>query len=236
MYTLIIGNYNYSSWSLRAWLHLRESKDVKFSVVRIPLYTDSYKEKLLEESPAGRVPVLIDPSLGSRESSSVWDSLSIMEHILDKEPGAVGWPTQSTAAKAHARSISMEMHSGFLSIRDELPQNLRMRKKLNPEQLSESCLQQIDRMDEIWKTCYTSYGGQKWLFGDNMTIADIMFAPVALRFVTYGIQVSSESQKFVDAVVENPYVQEWIAAAKDETESIDFVDNLVPAAESPLIL
>ena len=234
MYTLVIGNRNYSSWSLRAWLHLKAS-GIDCEVVRIPLYSDNYKEKVMEYSPAGRVPVLVDDTVSP--SISVWDSLAIMEHVLEQQQtaAAVGWP-QDLADRALARSISYEMHSGFLAIRDELPQNLRMRKTLTAEQLSESCQQQIARVDEIWKSCYAKHASsaKKWLFGDEMTIADIMFAPVALRFVSYGIKVSAESQKFIDAVVGNEFVQEWIELAKQET--LDFIDNLVPAAESPLIL
>ena len=192
----------------------------------------------MEYSPAGRVPVLVDDTVSP--SISVWDSLAIMEHVLEQQQqtsAVIGWP-QDPADRALARSISYEMHSGFLAIRDELPQNLRMRKTLTAEQLSDSCQQQIARIDEIWKSCYAKHASsaKKWLFGEEMTIADIMFAPVALRFVSYGIKVSAESQKFIDAVVGNEFVQEWIELAKQETESLDFIDNLIPAAESPLIL
>lgn len=238
MYTLVIGNRNYSSWSLRAWLYLKESQVTDLQVIRVPLYTDNYKSKLLQYSPCGRVPILLDKTLPSPEGSTpVWDSLAIMENLRESlSPGnAVDWP-EDKAARAHARSISYEMHSGFLNIRDELPQNLRARYPLPMQELSAGCIQEINRIDKIWSTCKNRYVG-KWLFGgDKMTIADIMYVPVALRFVTYSIKVSPESQAFIDAVLANKHVQEWIAESQKEPESLDFIDKLVPAAESPLIL
>jgi glutathione S-transferase len=128
------------------------------------------------------------------------------------------------------------MHSGFLSLRDELPQNLRARHKLDVDQLSATCTKQIARVNEIWTDCRRKYGGSgKWLFGD-FSIADIMFAPVALRFVTYSIPVSGHSQGFVDAVCGLESVQQWIEAARLEAESLPFIDELVGAEESPLTL
>ena len=169
-----------------------------------------------------------------------------MEYVLeqaaavDDKTRVVSWPTD-LASRAHARCIAMEMHAGFLAIRDELPQNL---KKINlatsasrdpVKRLSAACQTQVDRVDEIWRTCLTRYGG-KWLFGDKLTIADIMYIPVALRFVAYGVTVSDVSQRFVQATMEHPLVREWIELAHDELFVLDFIDNLVPAAESPLIL
>ena len=142
----------------------------------------------------------------------------------------------SDPARAHARSVSAEMHSDFLAIRDELPQNLRARSKLDVSQLSASCTKQITRIDEIWTDCRKQYGGSgKWLFGD-FSIADIMFTPVALRFVTYSIPVSEHSQAFIEAVCGLDSVQRWIDAARVESESLTFIDDLVPATHSPLTL
>ena len=243
-YKLIIGNRNYSSWSLRAWLYLRAS-DEPCAVVLIPLYTDNYKQKVLQHSPSGRVPCLVDDRLPA-DCRSVWDSMAIMEHVLEQAAAAahnkvVAWPAD-LAARTHARCIAMEMHSGFLALRDELPQNL---KKINVKtgtsrappvtRLSTACRTQVDRVDEIWRTCLTRYGGT-WLFGNTLTIADIMYIPVALRFVAYGVTVSDVSQRFVQATLEHPLVREWIQLAQDEIYVLDFIDNLVPAAESPLIL
>mmetsp|Transcript_2445 Transcript_2445/g.3456 ORF Transcript_2445/g.3456 Transcript_2445/m.3456 type:complete len:275 (+) Transcript_2445:89-913(+) len=269
-YKLVIGNRNYSSWSLRVWLHLKlslmhdiEKGTATMEVVRIPLFIDNYKAKLLEHSPAGRVPIVIITREKEEVSSpiTVWDSLAIMEFILDeqqlkqqqnliKSNNVIGWP-EDPVARAMARSIACEFHSGFLAIRDELTQNLR-RQPEPLTQLSDACRQQIQRIDEIWTTCYEQQqqGEQKndddtrdpsdsspcWLFGNTMTIADIMYVPVALRFWVYGIDISPSAQRFVNATRGHPFVQEWIAEAKAETEHLDFVDNLVPAAESPMVL
>ena len=226
MYKLVIANRNYSSWSLRAWLHLVESK-IDFEEIRIALFTKTWQEEIARYSPGGRVPVLLDDGI------TVWDSLAIMEYVREQCPDAVGWP-EAAAARAHARSISAEMHSGFLAVRDELPQNLRVRREMDIGQLSAACRQQIRRIDEMWADCRRQYGGAgTWLFGD-FSIADVMFAPVALRFVTYSISVSGLAREYVDAVGELASVQQWIEAAQAESESLSFIDELVPAKDSPL--
>jgi glutathione S-transferase len=228
MLQLVIANRNYSSWSLRAWLYLAES-GIEFEEIRIPLFTDQWREEIARYSPVGRVPVLIDNGF------SIWDSTAIIEYAREQFPGAVDWP-EDRKQRARARSISAEMHSGFLALRDELPQNLRARCPLDTQSLGEECRQQIQRIDQIWSGCRIenrSPGG--WLFG-TFSIADVMFAPVALRFVTYGIQVSSEAQEFIDAVVGLQSVQQWIASAREETESIPFIDQRTPACETDLTL
>ncbi len=228
MYQLVIANRNYSSWSLRAWLFLTESK-ISFELTRIPMFTESWQTEIARYSPAGRVPVLLD------EEVTVWDSVAIIEYVRQRHPNAIGWPA-AEEMEAHARSISAEMHSGFLAIRDELPQNIRARNDRDPNQLSQACRDQIERVDEVWADCRNRYEGLgQWLFGD-FSLADVMFAPVALRFVTYSIPVSSRAQDYIRAVCDSISVQEWIKLAREEIESIDFIDDLVPAAESPLIL
>jgi glutathione S-transferase len=228
MYKLVIANRNYSSWSLRAWLYLIES-NIPFEEIRIPLFTGSWQEEIARFSPGGRVPVLLDDGI------AVWDSFAIMAHVRERHPDAVGWPV-SDGARAHARSVSAEMHSGFLALRDELPQNLRARRKIDVNQLSTSCQKQIARIDELWTDCRKQYGGAgKWLFGD-FSIADIMFTPVALRFVTYSIPLSGRSQEFVEAVCGLESVQHWTDAARVESESLPFIDDLVGAKDSPLTL
>jgi len=125
---------------------------------------------------------------------------------------------------------------GFLALRDELPQNLRAHRKIDVNQLSTSCQKQIARIDELWTDCRKQYGGAgKWLFGD-FSIADIMFTPVALRFVTYSIPLSGHSQEFVEAVCGLESVQHWTDAAREESESLPFIDDLVSAKDSPLTL
>jgi glutathione S-transferase len=228
MLQLVIANRNYSSWSLRAWLCLVESS-IEFEEIRIPLFTDQWREEIGRYSPVGRVPVLID------DGFSIWDSMAIIEYAREQFPGAVGWPDERNQ-RAHARSISAEMHSGFMALRDELPQNLRAHCPLDSQSLSEDCRQQIQRVDQIWGECRNeNRSSGKWLFG-TFSIADVMFAPVALRFVTYKIDVSPVAREFMDAVCGLQSVQQWIAAARKETESISFIDQRIPARDTDLTL
>jgi glutathione S-transferase len=217
MYKLVIANKNYSSWSLRAWLYLTES-NIAFEEIRIPLFTGNWQEEVARYSPGGLVPVLLDGGI------TVWDSMAIIEHAREQHPDAVGWPV-SDRARAHARSMSAEMHSGFLALRGELPQNLRVRRKLNVGQLSEKCRKDIGRVDALWTECRKQYGGDgKWLFGE-FSIADVMFAPVALRFLTYSIPISDQSREFVEAVCSLESVQQWIEDSRAEPESLSFYDD-----------
>jgi glutathione S-transferase len=226
MYKLVIGNRNYSSWSLRAWFFLTES-GVSFEEIRIPLFTETWSAQITAYPSAGRVPVLLDDDI------TVWDTTAIIEYVRERHPTTTGWP-ESARIRAHAQSVSAEMHSGFLAVRDELPQNIRARNKLELNQLSAACRNQIDRIDEIWTDCRRRYGESgEWLFGE-FSIADVIFAPVALRFVTYSIPVSDKAREFVDAVQGSESVQQWIKAARREPESISFIDELVPAESSPL--
>ncbi len=219
MLKLIIGNKNYSSWSLRAWLCLRESR-IPFEEIRIPLFSGTtWRDELAKYTPAGRVPVLVDGDL------SVWDSLAICEYVRERETGAVGWPVD-LRARTHARSVVAEMHSGFFGVRNELPQNLRARRPLALAELSEACRNEIRRIDELWTDARQCYGDSgPWLFG-QFSIADVMYAPVALRFVTYSIPLSCEAQKFVDRVQELDSVREWSRDSAKESESLRFIDEL----------
>lgn len=235
-YTLVIGNHNYSSWSLRGWLYLRES-GIDFELVRLPLFTDDWQERIGLYSPTRRVPVLLDYGISesgaSDDAVTVWDSLAIMAYLREQVPGALGWPAEP-AARAEALSIAAEMHSGFLALRDELPQNIRKTRPIPLDAFSEVAQSQIARVIDIWSGCRSRYRDRgPWLFG-SMCIADILYAPVALRFVTYGIPLPEAAQEFVDAVVALPSIQEWQALAAAEVETLDFIDDLVPANDSPL--
>jgi len=226
MLKLIIGNYNYSSWSLRAWLHLRAS-DISFTVERLALFSDEWRHEIGRYSPAGRVPVLLDGDL------AIWDSLAIIEYVTEQYPEAVGWPADRDA-RARARSICAEMHSGFIAIRNELPQNIRLRMTLDPGCLSDACRQQLARIDEIWTACRSAHAGAgPWLVG-GLSVADVMFAPVALRLVTYDIPLSARAAEFVTAVQAFAPVREWAAAAAAEKEAFEFIDDLRPVADTPL--
>jgi glutathione S-transferase len=216
MLTLVIGNKNYSSWSLRAWLFLQQS-GLPFEEVVLPLGTPQWGQQISRYSPAGKVPVLLDGEL------AVWDTLAIFAHLQERFPMAVGWPAEAKA-RAVARSVSAEMHAGFLALRGELPQNIRARKARSRLQFSASCQQDIERIEQIWADGQRTYGGP-WLFGD-FSVADVMYAPVALRFVTYGITLSPAASSFVGAVQALPAIQRWAAAAAAETHTLDAIEQL----------
>ena len=223
---LVIGNKNYSSWSLRAWLFLRESQ-LEFEEIRIPLFTANWQREIGRYTPAKRVPVLIDDDL------SVWDSMAIYEYVLEQYPNRVGWPVD-VKARAIARAIAAEMHAGFMAVRDELPQNIRARRHREFSNLSGRAQQQINRIQQIWSKCRQHYGQSgPWLFGE-FSIADVVYAPVALRFVTYEISLEPEAQSFIDAVQALPSIQDWIRDSELEPESLPFIDELAPTGDTSL--
>jgi len=201
---LVIGNHNYSSWSLRAWIALK-AFGFDFDTVRIPLYGPGARQEILKHSPAGKVPILKDGG------TVVWDSLAILEYLAEKKPKV--WPA-AAADRARARSIAAEMHSGFANLRAHMSMNVRRRypdRGRTPEVLTE-----IRRIDEIW-----SQAKGPFLFGP-FSAADAMYAPVVLRFRTYGVEVANRA--YAEAVLALPAMQEWIAAAERETESIPQFD------------
>ena len=206
--TLVIGNKNYSSWSLRPWIAMKVA-GIAFVEHRIPLYGPGSKEQILVYSPAGKVPCLVDGEV------RVWDSLSICEYLAEKHPGL--WP-QDAAARAMARSISAEMHSGFPNLRAKMSMNIRKRYPglgRTPESLAD-----VARIIEIWSGCRARHGeGGPFLFG-KFSIADAMYAPVVLRFRTYGVELPAECGAYADAVLSLPAMQDWIAAAEAEAESL----------------
>ena len=208
--TLIIGNKNYSSWSLRPWLVLKQF-GIPFTEIRIPLYGSDTKEKILRHSPAGKVPVLHDGEI------TVWDSLAICEYLAERFPEQQLWPTHPTA-RALARAICAEMHTGFADLRQHMTMNIRGHfpgKGMTPE-----VAQDIERIQAIWRDCraHAAHGGP-YLFG-AFSIADAFFAPVVLRFVTYAPALDANTHAYMQAVLALPTLQEWIAAAKAETETI----------------
>ncbi len=213
---LVIGNKNYSSWSLRAWLFLQES-GLAFEEIRLPLFTEQWFQNIARYTPAGRVPVLLEGDL------AIWDSTAIMGHVQERYPEAVGWP-QTLSARAYARAIAAEMHSGFLALREELPQNIRARQNRDRGDFSIAAQNEIERIETIWQTGYQQYGGP-WL-GSEFSVADVMYAPVALRFVTYGIQLAPAAQQFVTAIQALPSIQQWAKDSADESEVLPFIDNL----------
>lgn len=208
---LVIGNKNYSSWSLRSWLLLAEA-GIEFEERRIALDTPTASAELKSYSPAGRVPVMI------LDGQAVWDSLAIAETVAEQWPDRKLWP-EDCMARAHARSISAEMHASFAALREAMPMNCRAmgRKVALPEALTSD----IDRIFEIWSDCQRRYAAAgNWLFG-RFSIADAMFAPVVLRFRTYGINLPQSASAYPARLLECKSMQKWLAAAESETEVID---------------
>ncbi len=209
--TLVIGNKNYSSWSLRPWLLLRHF-NISFKEVRVPLYREDTAGSLSCWSPTGLVPILKHGDL------TVWDSLAICEHVQDLHPDMQMWPKEAEA-RAVARSVSAEMHSGFTALRHFMPMNCRLAfpgKGLNDDSRAD-----IQRVTSIWRECRKKYGkGGAMLFGE-FTIADAMYAPVAQRFRVYGVRLDETSDAYVSAIQSLPEMKEWIASAKDEVEVLE---------------
>jgi glutathione S-transferase len=206
---LVVGNKNYSSWSLRPWLAMRVL-GIPFEERRIPLYGATSKAEILKHSPAGKVPVLVDGDL------RVWDSLAILEYLAEREPRV--WPADAKL-RARARSISAEMHSGFASLRQHMSMNIRRRhpgKGRTPESLAD-----IRRIVEIWGDCRGPF-----LFGEFCG-ADAMYAPVVLRFRTYEVELPAVCRAYADRVLELPALQEWIRDAEREAESLPQFDQYV---------
>jgi glutathione S-transferase len=206
--TLVIGNRNYSSWSLRPWMLLKHL-GVEFRDVLIRLDTPTTKDEIEAYCPSGRVPVLLDGEL------RVWDSLAICEYVA--ELTGRGWPREA-GARAVARSVCAEMHSGFVNLRTEWPMNARAR---NRRTVSTPGLEaDIDRVDEIWNDCRRRFGAEgPWLFGEY-SVADAMYAPVVLRFNTYGARVSETARWYMATALEDAHLQSWLASAKAEPWSL----------------
>ena len=209
---LVIGNKNYSSWSMRPWLALR-ANDIAFEEVFIPLYTgEADKQRLLNLTHSGKVPVLIDRDV------AIWDSLAIIEYLAERFPEKRLWP-EDPVERAHARSISAEMHSGFAALRNECGMNLH--RPVGAIHLSTDARANIERIQEIWIECRERFGKSgPFLFG-AFGAADAMFAPVVHRFRTYAIAVSLDVRRYMDTMMALPAFQEWTSAGLAETLVIE---------------
>jgi glutathione S-transferase len=207
---LIIGNKNYSSWSLRPWL-LLSAFNLPFEEVRIALDVDGYKAEIEKHSPAGKVPVLHDEEL------IIWDSLAICEYVSEKYLGGKGWP-KDEKTRAEARSCCAEMHSSFAALRNDMPMNCRaIGRKVD---ISKELQQDISRIDTIWTSVTSKYGDHgPWLFGE-FSIADCMFAPVVFRFNTYAPKLSQNARKYIQTMLGHSKMKLWLEQAVDESETI----------------
>ncbi|HYD57142.1 MAG TPA: glutathione S-transferase family protein [Burkholderiales bacterium] len=205
---LVIGNKNYSSWSLRPWIAMKRL-GIAFDEVRIALDQPDTQERIRRYNPAGKVPCLVDGDL------TVWDSLAILEYLAEREPRL--WPADP-ALRARARSVAAEMHAGFAALRTHMPMNVRHRfpgKGRNAEVDAD-----LARVQAIWDSAKGPF-----LFG-TFCAADAMFAPVVLRFRSYEPPLSAASRAYVDAMLALPAMQEWIAGAHVEAEALPKYDTL----------
>ena len=205
---LIIGNKNYSSWSMRPWIAMKVA-GIAFEEKVIPLYENGSREQILEYSRAGKVPVLIDGD------QHIWESLAILEYLAEKFPDAGLWPADS-AARAVARAISNEMHAGFLPLRQHLPMN--MWRPVIKRELTQEAAANVQRIEAMWAECRALHGqksSEPFLFG-HFGAADAMYAPVVARLHTYRVNVSKASRGYIDAVMALPAWSEWHAAAVKE--------------------
>jgi glutathione S-transferase len=206
---LVIANKNYSSWSMRPWVVMK-AFDIPFQEISIQIDRADTSEQIARYSPAGRVPVLID------EEEAIWDSLAICEYLAECYPDKPMWP-RDRQARAMARSICSEMHAGFAALRSELPMNIR--GQYPQREFSAMAQAEIRRIRAIWGSCLATSGYERFLFGE-FSIADAYFAPVVMRFFTYGVELDGSLQAYAERVAQHPAVQQWVSEALAETERI----------------
>lgn len=210
-FTIYIANKNYSSWSLRGWLMLKQT-GADFDEVVIPLREANTRATILRYSPSGKVPAL------HHRERVIWESLAIGEYLAEIFPKAGLWP-EALETRAAARAVSSEMHGGFAALRQHLPMN--MRSSFPDRGVTPEVQANINRITALWCSCRERFGATgEFLFGP-FTIADAMFAPVVSRFRTYKIELEEESQRYADAVWAWPALQEWLAAARNEPVIIE---------------
>ena len=214
MMKLIIGNRAYSSWSMRGWLAAKQSGE-EFEELVVPMFGEEWEKARAgdEFAPSlGKVPILWDGDC------VVWDSLAIIEFLADRYGQQLYWP-EDDSARGMARSMAAEMHSSFINIRRDLPMNVR--KSYPPRELSKDVIGEIERVLQLWAQARARFGGiGDFLFGD-WCAADIMFAPVVTRFITYGVPMPPFAGLYMKAVLSHPHVAEWIDKAQDEPWVID---------------
>jgi glutathione S-transferase len=217
---LYIGNKNYSSWSLRPWVLMKQA-GIAFEEVMVrfdSFESDSrFKREVLSVNPAGRVPVLVDGDL------AVWDTLAIAEYLAEKFPALALWPADPKQ-RARARSVCAEMHSGFGELRNHFPMNIEAAlPEVGTRVLAEKPAVRADvaRIENMWSQLLAQHGGP-FLFGPRFTIPDAFFAPVCTRLRTYGVPVNPRVAAYVDTVFALPGMQAWVRDALDEKEFLQF--------------
>jgi glutathione S-transferase len=205
--TLVIGNKNYSSWSMRPWV-AAVAAGIPFTEVRVLLDQPDTFANIARFSAAGRVPVLLAGEM------TIWDSLAICEYLAEQFPDKHLWP-QDVAARALARSVVAEMHSGFPDLRMAMSMNIKA--KLPGRGRTPGAQADIGRICEIWEECLARFGHHRFLFGD-FSIADAFYAPVVMRFKTYGVALAPALQAYCDRMQAHPAVARWVEEALQETD------------------
>ena len=215
---LIIGNKNFSSWSMRPWLLLKHF-DIQFEEVSIALYQGNTAERLGPLSPSLKVPALL------HHETTIWDSLAICEYVSEALLDGKGWPA-SPRKRATARSVCAEVHSEFPHLKKDWPMNCKATVDLF---VSEPIAEEIARIDAIWSCCRRKHGmGGEYLFG-RFSIADCMYAPLAIVLRSYGAVLSAEAQRYADTLLAHPWVKDWVSRGQAEDETavgLDFVSNM----------
>jgi glutathione S-transferase len=208
--TLVIANKAYSSWSMRPWLLMRHF-DIAFDEIVIPMDQPTTRADMLKHAPTGKCPSLHDGAV------SVWDSLAIVEYVAERHPDIAIWP-RDVAARAHARALSAEMHSGFLALRRAMPMN--MRRAPAPLFLEDPVRAEVDadiaRIEAAWREARQRFGHEgPFLFGD-FCAADAMFAPVVNRFHAYAVPVAADTAAYMAGMTALPAWRDWLAEAQAE--------------------
>jgi glutathione S-transferase len=210
-YTLYIGNKRYSSWSLRGWL-LLEAFGLDFAETLVPLYSAEFEALPARIAPGRQVPTLVH--VQGPERRVIWDSLAIAEYLAERHPEAGFWPTDP-AARAFARCLAAEMHSGFGSLRGEMPMNLKDR--LPGRGRAGNVMGDVARMTDLWRETRSRFGsGGPWLFGAQYTVADAFFTPPATRFRTYGVELDAAASAYSQALLDHPAFRKWETEAAAE--------------------
>jgi glutathione S-transferase len=217
--TLVIGNKNYSSWSMRPWV-AAVAFGIPFNEVRVLLDQPDTAANIARYSHAGRVPVLLAGDI------TVWDSLAICEYLAEQFPDKHLWP-QDVAARALARSVTAEMHSGFGGLRNAMSMNIKA--SVPGRGRTADAQADIGRICEIWENCLARFGHHKFLFGE-FSIADAFYAPVVMRFKTYGVALAPALQAYCDRVLAHPAVARWVSEALAETETAGKHEDDLPVA------
>jgi glutathione S-transferase len=203
---LVIGDKNMSSWSMRPWLVLKHF-GIPFEEDTVRLGRPDSSANILAHSPSGKVPCLVTDA-----GDAVWESVAIMETLAELFPQHAMWP-RDAAARAHARSISAEMHAGFADLREQMSMNIQ--RQAFGQELTAGALANVKRIDLIWRNCLDAHGGP-FLFGKEFGIADAMFAPVVMRFNSYAPKLSETALAYAARITALPIVAEWIEGARNE--------------------